>query len=136
MQLILILLLTNKDISLTARGKLYSSCVQSSMLHRSETWPIRKENEVALLRAEMKVVRWMCGVKVQERVPSKGLGEGQGSDDNFSTTGKQVAMVWACYCGCPYTKGDDLSRSKNHKWLDDAQLKLYSLTMGPTRLPS
>jgi len=36
-------LLTNKDISLTVRGRLYSGCVQSSMLHGSETWPIRKE---------------------------------------------------------------------------------------------
>ena len=41
----LVLLLTNKDISLTVRGRLYSSCVRSSMLHGSETWPVRKENE-------------------------------------------------------------------------------------------
>jgi len=41
------------------------------MLHGSETWPVRKENEVALQRAEM--VRWMCGVKLQDRVPSKEL---------------------------------------------------------------
>ena len=33
---------------LTNRGRLYSSCVRSSMLHGSETWPVRKENEVAL----------------------------------------------------------------------------------------
>ena len=30
-------LLTNKDISLIRRGRLYSSCVRSSMLHGSET---------------------------------------------------------------------------------------------------
>jgi len=30
------------DISLKVREKLYSSCVQSSMLHGSETWPVRK----------------------------------------------------------------------------------------------
>jgi len=40
----------NKDISLIVRGRLHSSCVQSSMLHGSETWPIRKENEVPLQR--------------------------------------------------------------------------------------
>jgi len=34
---------------------LYSSCVRSSMLHGSETWPVRKENEVALQRAEMRM---------------------------------------------------------------------------------
>jgi len=44
----LVPLLTNKDISLKVRARLYSSCVQSSILHGSETWPIRKENEVAL----------------------------------------------------------------------------------------
>jgi len=36
---------------------------------------VRKENEVALQRAEMRMVRWMCGVKLQDRVPSKGLRE-------------------------------------------------------------
>jgi len=38
--------------------------VQSSMLHGSETWPVRKENEVAL-----------CNAKVKDRVPSKELRE-------------------------------------------------------------
>jgi len=48
----------NKDILLLRRGRLYSSCVQISMLHGtgSETWPIRKENEVALHWAEMRMV--------------------------------------------------------------------------------
>jgi len=44
----LVPLLTNRDISLISRGRLYSSCERSSMLHGSETWPVRKENEVAL----------------------------------------------------------------------------------------
>jgi len=44
----LILLLANKDVSLIMRGRLYSSCVRSSMLHGSETWSLRKENVVAL----------------------------------------------------------------------------------------
>jgi len=34
---------------------------------------VRKENEVALQRAEMRMVRWMCDVKLQDRVPSKEL---------------------------------------------------------------
>jgi len=44
----LVPLLTNRDISLIRRGMLCSSCVRSSMLHGSETWPVMKENEVAL----------------------------------------------------------------------------------------
>jgi len=47
----LVPLLTNRDISLIRRGRLYSSCVRSSMLHGSETWPVRNENEMALQQA-------------------------------------------------------------------------------------
>jgi len=38
-----------------------------------------KENKVELQRAEMRMVRWMCDVKVKHK----------------SST-KQTAMVWAC----------------------------------------
>jgi len=77
----LVPLLTNRDISLIRRGRLYNSCVRSSMLHGSETWPLRKENEVALQQAEMRMVRWMCDVKVKDRVRSKELRERLGIDD-------------------------------------------------------
>jgi len=51
------------------------------MLHGSETWPVRKENKVTLQRAEMRMVRWMCGVKLKDRFPSKELRERLGKDD-------------------------------------------------------
>ena len=69
------------------------------MLHGSETWPVRKENEVVLQRAEMRMVRWMCDVKVKDRVSSKELRDRLGSRNrwyNLGITAKQVAMVWAC----------------------------------------
>jgi len=56
----LVLLLASRDMSLIMRWRLYGSCVRSSMLHGSATWPVRKENEVALQRAEMRMARWMC----------------------------------------------------------------------------
>jgi len=55
--------------------------VQSSALHGSETWPVREENAVAFQRAEMRMVRWMYGIKLQDRVPSKRLRERLGFDD-------------------------------------------------------
>ena len=55
--------------------------MRSSMLHGSETWPVRKENVVELQRAEMRMVRWMCGVKLKDRLPSKELRERLGVDD-------------------------------------------------------
>jgi len=54
------------------------------MLHVSETWPVRKENEVALQWAEMRVIRRMCDVKVKDRVPSNELREKLGLDDIIS----------------------------------------------------
>ena len=42
---------------------------------------LEKENEVALQRAEMRMVSWMCGVKVKDRFPSKELRERLGIDD-------------------------------------------------------
>ena len=54
------------------------------MLHGSETWPVRQENEVALQRAEMRMVRWLCDVKLQDRIPSKELRERLGLGDIIS----------------------------------------------------
>jgi len=71
----LVSMLTNNDVSLIMRGRLYSSCLRSSMLHGSETWPVRKENVVALQRAEMRIVSGMCGIKLKDRLPSKELRE-------------------------------------------------------------
>ena len=34
--------LTDKDVSLLLRGNVYDACVQSCMLHGSETWSMKK----------------------------------------------------------------------------------------------
>ena len=77
----LVSLLTNKGVSLIMRERLYSTCVRISMLRGSETWHVRKENEVALQRAEMRMVMSMCGVKLKDAFPSKELRERLGIDD-------------------------------------------------------
>jgi len=49
--------------------------VRSSMLHGSQSWLVREENDVTLQHAEMKMVRQMCDVKVKDRVTSIELRE-------------------------------------------------------------
>jgi len=96
----LVPLLTNRDISLIRRGRLYSTCVRSSMLHGSDTWPVMKENEVALQRAEMRVVRRMCNVMVKDRVrrvPSKELRERLGIEDTILIL-QQNRLRWYGHC--------------------------------------
>ena len=55
------------------------------MLHESETWPVRNENEMALQRADTIMVRWrMCGVKLKDRISNKELRERLGIVDIIS----------------------------------------------------
>jgi len=54
------------------------------MLHGSETWPEKKEHEVALQQAKMRMIRWMSGIELQDRNPSKWLRERLGLDDIIS----------------------------------------------------
>ena len=51
---------------------------------------------VALQRAEMRMVRRMCGVKLKDRLPSKELRERLGIDDSIGIAAEQAALVWAC----------------------------------------
>jgi len=62
-------------------------------MHGSETWNIRKENVVALQRAEMRMVKWMCGVKLKDRFPSKELRERLGIDD-IALVSQQNRLRW------------------------------------------
>ena len=63
------------------------------MLHGSENWPVRKENGMALQRAEMRMVRWVCVVKIEDRIPHKGLRERLGLDDIISVL-QQKRLQW------------------------------------------
>ena len=67
--------------------------MRNCMLHGSETWPIRKENEVALQWAEMRMVRWMCDVSVKDKGRSSGLRERLGLDDIISVL-QQNRLCW------------------------------------------
>jgi len=45
------------------------------MLRGSETWHAGREHELALLRAEMRMVRLMCGVKLSDKVACEELSD-------------------------------------------------------------
>ena len=44
-------------------------------MHGSETWPMKVEHELKMNRTEMSVIRWMCGVKLNERKKREELRE-------------------------------------------------------------
>ena len=44
-------------------------------MHDSETWPMKVEHELKMNRTEICMIRWMCGVKLNERKKSEELRE-------------------------------------------------------------
>ena len=55
--------LTSLHLSYKTRGHVYSSCVRSTMLHASETWPLTKTNLQRLQRNDMAMIRQICSIK-------------------------------------------------------------------------
>ena len=44
-------------------------------MHGSETWPMKVEHQLKMNRTEMSMIRWMCGVKLNDRKKSEELRE-------------------------------------------------------------
>ena len=65
---------TGKGFSLNLKGKVYATCV-SCLMHGSETWPMTVVHELKMNHTEMSMIRWMCGVKLNERKKSEQLRE-------------------------------------------------------------
>ena len=61
-------LLTPTTISLARRGKLYDSCVRGTLIHASQSSPLRREKVQRLLRNEQKMLRWMLKIKAEDNV--------------------------------------------------------------------
>ena len=55
-----------RHLSFRTRGRVYSSCVRSAMLHASETWPLAKQNLQRLQRYDRAMIRQICNVKPQD----------------------------------------------------------------------
>jgi hypothetical protein len=66
-------LLTAKDVSYKIKAALYTACVRSVMIYGAETWAMTVVTSKLLERAEMRMVRWMCGVTLLDHIESAEL---------------------------------------------------------------
>ena len=62
-----------KSTPLEMKGRVYPRCVRSSMTYGSETRPLLVDAELMFGRAEMQMIRWMCGVSMKNRRTSEEL---------------------------------------------------------------
>ena len=63
--------LSSHHLSFKTRGRVYSSCVRSTMLHASETWPLTKPNLQRLQRNDRAMIRQICNVRPQDMVTTR-----------------------------------------------------------------
>lgn len=86
--------LCNKRIALRMRGVLYRACVRAVMMYGGESWPIKKENEDTLVRAERRMIRMICGVTLNNRENSRDLLERIGLVDDIRVGVKKARLRW------------------------------------------
>ena len=58
--------LTSHHLSYKTRGRVYSSCVWSTMLHASEIWQLTKKNLQCLQRNDRAMIRQICSIKPED----------------------------------------------------------------------
>ena len=63
-------ILTSRHLSYKVRGRVFSVCVRSAMLHGSETWAPNSSDLQRLRRNDRSMIRWICGVKLDDEIPS------------------------------------------------------------------
>ena len=59
------------------KGRVYASCVRSSMTYGSETRPLLVDVGLKFERAEMQMIRWMCGISLKDRRTNEELRGGR-----------------------------------------------------------
>ena len=63
--------LSSHHLSFKTRGRVYTSCVRSAMLHASETWPLTKPNLQRLQRNDRAMIRQICNVGPQDIITTR-----------------------------------------------------------------
>ena len=60
--------LCDRRMNVNIKGRVYRILVRPSLVYEAETWALKKAQENKLEVAEMRMLRWMCGVTMAGRV--------------------------------------------------------------------
>lgn len=55
------------------KGKLYKIVVRPAMMRDSECWTINKKDEIWMEVAEMRILKWLCGVTRMDQIEENKL---------------------------------------------------------------
>ena len=92
-------ILTCCGLSLKSRGYAYNACVCSVLLYATKTWAATQEDVSLLNRNDMMMIRWICSMKLRDKVQSQELRSqlGLGSIENALRHGR---LRWYGHVQC------------------------------------
>ena len=100
--------ITSRASPLEMKCRVYASCVRSSITYGSETRPLIVDVGLKFERAEMQMIRWMCGISMKDRRAHE-----EWLQTTQPTSGGAVTVVSSCCANCvepprPQQWGPDL----------------------------
>ena len=57
-----------QEMNVNIKGKVYRTVVRPALMYGAETWTLKKAQEKKLEVAEMRMLRWMCGVTKLDKI--------------------------------------------------------------------
>ena len=67
------------------------------MLYGSDMWSLKRENELALHRTEMKMIRWTRDVKLRDKLPCVELRQWSGIEDIMKVVQRNRLRWYGCF---------------------------------------
>ena len=71
-------LLCNRRIPLKSRANIYDACIRSVILYGAESWPLTQRLEKYIQSCDRRLLRYMSGVSLRDRVSSAEVAQGCG----------------------------------------------------------
>ncbi|KAH0435157.1 hypothetical protein IEQ34_026682 [Dendrobium chrysotoxum] len=68
-------LLCDRKVPLKLKGKFYKMVVKPAMLYGAECWPLKEKHNTKLCVAEMRMLRWMSGFTLRDRIRNEHIRE-------------------------------------------------------------
>ena len=67
--------LCDRKMNVKIKGKVYRTVVMPALMSGAETWALKKAQENKLGVAEMRMLRWMCGVTRLDKIRNERVKE-------------------------------------------------------------
>ena len=80
-------LLTKRNLSLLTRGRVYSTCIRSVVLHAAENWTMTTTTLNHMRRNDRAMIRRICNVKAKDEVSLDSLLSKLGIHDLYVVRG-------------------------------------------------